>query len=247
MKVNSGGGQWQPPTFDSQGHLYLEVANPAPFVGDKSYPGKKVYAERVQPSRPEPVHRHGRRAQPGHRQAHLALPADPARHPRLGPQQPGPDHARSTARRRSSPPARPGSRSPTTPRPASCCGRPRSARTTATTTTASTPSIAPPATPRSRSRRTDRRPACSAASRAPTRPTGRPPTSRSTTSRSQLKSQAGFRHAQRRRWHGRDGRDRPGDGQDQVAAPVPELALRRRRRCPTTWSGRPRSTGPCGR
>jgi outer membrane protein assembly factor BamB len=43
-KVNSGGGQWQPPTFDSQGHLYLEVANPAPFVGDKSYAGKKVYA-----------------------------------------------------------------------------------------------------------------------------------------------------------------------------------------------------------
>ena len=42
-KVNSGGGQWQPPTFDSAGHLYLEVANPAPFVGDKSYPGKKVY------------------------------------------------------------------------------------------------------------------------------------------------------------------------------------------------------------
>ena len=26
-----------------QGHLYLEVANPAPFVGDKSYAGKKVY------------------------------------------------------------------------------------------------------------------------------------------------------------------------------------------------------------
>ena len=42
-KVNSGGGQWQAPTFDSAGHLYLEVANPAPFVGDKSYPGKKVY------------------------------------------------------------------------------------------------------------------------------------------------------------------------------------------------------------
>jgi outer membrane protein assembly factor BamB len=42
-KVNSGGGQWQPPTFDAQGHLYLEVANPAPFVGDKSYAGKKVY------------------------------------------------------------------------------------------------------------------------------------------------------------------------------------------------------------
>jgi outer membrane protein assembly factor BamB len=43
-KVNSGGGQWEPPTFDAQGHLYLEVANPAPFVGDKSYAGKKVYA-----------------------------------------------------------------------------------------------------------------------------------------------------------------------------------------------------------
>jgi outer membrane protein assembly factor BamB len=42
-KVNSGGGQWQPPTFDAQGHLYLNVANPAPFVGSKSYPGKKVY------------------------------------------------------------------------------------------------------------------------------------------------------------------------------------------------------------
>jgi alcohol dehydrogenase (cytochrome c) len=42
-KVNSGGGQWQPPTFDSAGHLYLEVANPAPFIGDKSYPGKKTY------------------------------------------------------------------------------------------------------------------------------------------------------------------------------------------------------------
>ena len=41
-KVNSGGGQWEPPTFDAQGHLYLEVANPAPCVGDKGYPGKKV-------------------------------------------------------------------------------------------------------------------------------------------------------------------------------------------------------------
>jgi outer membrane protein assembly factor BamB len=43
-KVNSGGGQWQPPTFDAQGHLYLNVANPAPYLGDKAYPGKKVYA-----------------------------------------------------------------------------------------------------------------------------------------------------------------------------------------------------------
>jgi outer membrane protein assembly factor BamB len=43
-KVNSGGGQWQAPTFDSAGHLYVEVANPAPWVGDKGYPGKKVWA-----------------------------------------------------------------------------------------------------------------------------------------------------------------------------------------------------------
>jgi outer membrane protein assembly factor BamB len=42
--VNSGGGQWQPPTFDAAGHLYLEVANPAPWVGDKGYPGKKTWA-----------------------------------------------------------------------------------------------------------------------------------------------------------------------------------------------------------
>ena len=50
--VNSGGGQWEPPTFDAQGHLYLEVANPAPWVGDKGYPGKKVYANGS--SRPGP-------------------------------------------------------------------------------------------------------------------------------------------------------------------------------------------------
>jgi outer membrane protein assembly factor BamB len=43
-KVNSGGGQWQAPTFDAQGHLFLEVANPAPWAGDKGYPGKKTYA-----------------------------------------------------------------------------------------------------------------------------------------------------------------------------------------------------------
>jgi outer membrane protein assembly factor BamB len=51
-KVNSGGGQWEPPTFDAQGHLFLEVANPAPFVGDKSYSGKKTYANGS--SRPGP-------------------------------------------------------------------------------------------------------------------------------------------------------------------------------------------------
>ncbi len=42
-KVNSGGGQWQPPAFDAQGNLYLNVANPAPYIGSKAYPGKRVY------------------------------------------------------------------------------------------------------------------------------------------------------------------------------------------------------------
>ena len=37
-KINSGGGQWDPPTFDSQGNLYIGVANPAPFTGSPKYP-----------------------------------------------------------------------------------------------------------------------------------------------------------------------------------------------------------------
>ena len=36
--INSGGGQWYPPTFDGQGHLYVGVANPAPFPGAKGLP-----------------------------------------------------------------------------------------------------------------------------------------------------------------------------------------------------------------
>jgi outer membrane protein assembly factor BamB/predicted lipoprotein with Yx(FWY)xxD motif len=36
--INSGGGQWYPPTFDNQGNLYLGVANPAPFPGTAKYP-----------------------------------------------------------------------------------------------------------------------------------------------------------------------------------------------------------------
>ncbi|MCW2953983.1 MAG: cytochrome c class [Conexibacter sp.] len=32
-KVNSGGGQWEPPSFDAAGNVYLNVSNPAPFVG----------------------------------------------------------------------------------------------------------------------------------------------------------------------------------------------------------------------
>jgi outer membrane protein assembly factor BamB len=60
-RVNSGGGQWQPPTFDSDGNVYLDVANPAPFVGSNftrpstsrrlsfggSRPGPNLYTDSV--------------------------------------------------------------------------------------------------------------------------------------------------------------------------------------------------------
>jgi outer membrane protein assembly factor BamB/plastocyanin len=36
--INSGGGLWAPPTFDSQGNLYIGVSNPAPFPGTKKFP-----------------------------------------------------------------------------------------------------------------------------------------------------------------------------------------------------------------
>jgi outer membrane protein assembly factor BamB/predicted lipoprotein with Yx(FWY)xxD motif len=36
--INSGGGQWYPPTFDGHGNLYVGVANPAPFPGTAQYP-----------------------------------------------------------------------------------------------------------------------------------------------------------------------------------------------------------------
>jgi outer membrane protein assembly factor BamB len=52
-KVNSGGGQWQPPSFDAEGNVYLDVANPAPFPGapgepyGSSRPGKNLYTDSV--------------------------------------------------------------------------------------------------------------------------------------------------------------------------------------------------------
>jgi outer membrane protein assembly factor BamB/cytochrome c5 len=52
-KVNSGGGQWQPPAFDAEGNVYLDVANPAPFPGapgepyGTSHPGKNLYTDSV--------------------------------------------------------------------------------------------------------------------------------------------------------------------------------------------------------
>jgi outer membrane protein assembly factor BamB len=60
-KINSGGGQWQPPAFDATGNVYLNVANPAPFVGSSpnrastkqslafggSRPGPNLYTDSV--------------------------------------------------------------------------------------------------------------------------------------------------------------------------------------------------------
>ncbi len=52
-RINSGGGQWYPPTFDGQGHLYVGVANPAPFPGAKglpwgsSRPGPDLYTDSI--------------------------------------------------------------------------------------------------------------------------------------------------------------------------------------------------------
>ena len=51
--VNSGGGQWDPPSFDAQGNLYVGVANPAPFLGTNKYPfgssrpGKNLYTDSI--------------------------------------------------------------------------------------------------------------------------------------------------------------------------------------------------------
>jgi outer membrane protein assembly factor BamB/cytochrome c5 len=57
-KVNSGGGQWEPPAFDAEGNVYLDVANPAPFPGNpptgkpkepwgSSRPGPNLYTDSV--------------------------------------------------------------------------------------------------------------------------------------------------------------------------------------------------------
>jgi outer membrane protein assembly factor BamB/predicted lipoprotein with Yx(FWY)xxD motif len=53
MNINSGGGLWNPPTFDSEGNLYIGVANPAPFTGSAKFPwgssrpGPDVYTDSV--------------------------------------------------------------------------------------------------------------------------------------------------------------------------------------------------------
>ena len=51
--INSGGGQWDPPSFDANGDLYLGVSNPAPFPGAKglpygsSRPGPNLYTDSI--------------------------------------------------------------------------------------------------------------------------------------------------------------------------------------------------------
>ena len=51
--VNSGGGLWNPPSFDSQGNLYIGVSNPAPFTGSAKFPwgssrpGPNLYTDSI--------------------------------------------------------------------------------------------------------------------------------------------------------------------------------------------------------
>ena len=76
--VNSGGGQWDPPSFDAHGNLYVGVANPAPFPGTNKYPfgssrpGDNLYTDSIVKLNDED------------RQDDVVLPADAARPRRLG-------------------------------------------------------------------------------------------------------------------------------------------------------------------
>ncbi len=51
--INSGGGQWDPPSFDANGDVYIGVSNPAPFPGTKalpqgsSHPGPNLYTDSI--------------------------------------------------------------------------------------------------------------------------------------------------------------------------------------------------------
>ena len=79
--INSGGGLWDPPSFDSQGNLYIGIANPGPigqtgwpkgYPWGTSRPGPNLYTDSVVKLSPA-------------RQAAVVLPAHPARPVRLGP------------------------------------------------------------------------------------------------------------------------------------------------------------------
>src|SRR5271170_5993817 len=51
--INSGGGLWDPPTFDGKGNLYIGISNPAPFPGTTKYPfgssrpGPNLYTDSI--------------------------------------------------------------------------------------------------------------------------------------------------------------------------------------------------------
>jgi alcohol dehydrogenase (cytochrome c) len=51
--TNSGGGLWEPPSFDAQGNVYAGVANPGPLLGTRAYPwgssrpGPNLYTDSV--------------------------------------------------------------------------------------------------------------------------------------------------------------------------------------------------------
>ena len=51
--INSGGGLWDPPTFDGKGNLYIGISNPAPFPGTSQVPvrlepaGANLYTDSI--------------------------------------------------------------------------------------------------------------------------------------------------------------------------------------------------------
>jgi outer membrane protein assembly factor BamB len=53
MDINSGGGQWDQPSFDTQGNIYVGVSNPGPIGGVPGYPwgtsrpGPNLYTDSV--------------------------------------------------------------------------------------------------------------------------------------------------------------------------------------------------------
>ena len=52
-RANSGGGLWHPPAFDADGNIYIDVANPAPWPGNETYPagssrpGENLYTDSI--------------------------------------------------------------------------------------------------------------------------------------------------------------------------------------------------------
>ena len=103
--LNSGGGLWDPPSFDSAGNLYLGIANPGPigqgpwprgYPWGTSRPGPDLYTDSV-----VKLSRHGKLL--------WYYQLDPARPLRLGPAElAGPDRP-PAASRWSSTAARPAS------------------------------------------------------------------------------------------------------------------------------------------